>query len=248
MAVPHGSQAALLVDGYSLSGFARSAQASPSITLHDSTVFGNVAHAKLPGLKTGVLSAEMFFDDTVDVGSWDVLKTKYVNQTPGAVAPAIISLFPQGFVLGSRAVIMSANLNKLESKSIIDDLVKLSLGAESEQDGIDFGFSLHALAAETGTVNGTSLDNAAATANGGVGTLHVTAITGAAPSVVVTLQHSVDDSTWVTLVTFVASTAANTAQRIEIAAGTTVRRYMRAVTTFGGTTSSITFQTSFSRR
>lgn len=248
MAIPHGSQAALLVDGYALSGFAKSAQFQPSITLHDKTVFGDVAREKVPGLKTGTFSAEMFFDDTLNVGSWDVLKAKYVAQTPGAVAPAIISLFPQGFVLGSRVITMSANLNKLEPKSVVDDLVMLSMGAESEQDGIDFGFSLHALAAETGTVNGTALDNAAATANGGVGTLHVTAIAGGAPSVVVTIEHSTDSSTWVTLVTFVAATAANTAQRIEIAQGITVRRYMRAVTTFGGTTTSITFQSSFARR
>lgn len=248
MAIGHGSQAALLVDGYTLSGFARSAQVVPSITMHDSTVFGAVAHSKVPGLKTGMLTAEMFFDDTLTVGSWDVLKTKYVNQTPGAVAPAIISLAPQGFVLGSRVIILSANLNKLEPKSIVSDLVMLSLGAESEQDGIDFGVSLHALGAEVGTATGANVDNAALTTNGGVAALHVTAIAGAAPSVVVTVEHSADNSTWITLVTFVASTAANTAQRIEVAVGVTVRRYLRYVATFGGTTTSVTFQVSMARR
>lgn len=248
MAIGHGSAAALLLDGYALTGFGKSAQIVPSIDMHDNTVFGATAHSRVPGLKHGTLSAELFYDDTATVGSYDVLKTKYAAQSPGTNAPALLSLAPQGFTLGNRVSMMYGSVRTFDTKLNVADLSMLTLNAEASEDGVDFGVSLHALTAETGTATGTAVDNAASSANGGVGTLHVTAIAGAAPSVVVTIEHSTDNSTYVTLVTFVASTAANIPQRIEVVAGTTVRRYLRVVTTFGGTTTSITHQASFARR
>jgi hypothetical protein len=77
--------------------------------------------------------------------------------------------------------------------------------------------------------------------------VHTTAIAGAAPSVVWKIQHSTDNSTWADLVTFAASTAVGF-ERVEVAAGTTVNRYLRAIRTFGGTTTSITSAVAFARR
>jgi hypothetical protein len=129
----------------------------------------------------------------------------------------------------------------------VSDLVKLSIELTSQKWAVEHGVSLHDLTAEVATGNGTSVDNGAATTNGGVGVLHVTAIAGAAPSVVVKIQHSTDASTWVDLLSFTAATAA-TKQRIEVAAGTTINRHLREVHTFGGTTSSFTFNSAFARR
>ncbi len=248
MSVPHGSSAALLFDGYILTSFAKNAKAEPTQDVHDSTVFGQAARTKLPGLKHGTFSAEMFFDNTTVTGSWAIVQGKYAAQSPGTNAPATISFAPQGFSLGSQVSMMYAATISVVPKSIVDDLTMLTLSAESSEDAVDLGVSLHALTAETGSGNGTSVDGAAATTNGGVGALHVTALAGAAPSVVIKVQHSTDDSTWVDLITWSATTAANTTQRTEVAAGTTIRRYLRIVCTFGGTTTSITFNVNFARR
>lgn len=249
MAVPHGSTAAFLLDGYSLSGFAKSAQINPTVDMHDNTAFGMSAHSRVPGLKHGTLTAEMFFDDTATTGSWDAPISKYIAGTPGIPAPAVISLAPQGLALGARVAMMYANINKVDPKSVVDDLVMISLGAEAEEDGVDFGVSLHALAAETSLpFTGTAVDNAASSANGGVGVVHVTAIAGAAKNAVYLIEHSSDNSTWITLISFAAITAANTVKRTEVAAGTTVRRYLRTSISDGGTTSSVTGAVAFARR
>lgn len=247
MSAPHGSSAALLLDGYALTGFAKSGNAQPMQDFHDSTTFGFTAKTKLPGLKHGQFAAEMFYDNTTVSGSWAVVSAKWSAQAPGVPAPGTITFGPNGFALGAQTAMMYCNTIKVDPKSVVSDLTMLALSADAEEDAVDVGSSLHALSAEVGTVNGTSVDNAAATTNGGVGVLHVTAIAGASPSVVIKIQHATDNATWVDLVTFSASTAVSS-QRTEIAAGTTIRRYQRIVCTFGGTTTSITFHVSFARR
>lgn len=249
MATPHGASAALLLDGYSLTGFARSAQAEPTQEILDASTFGLASRAKLPGLKHGTFSAEMFYDTTTATGSWDIIKGKFGAQTPGVPAPATINFGPNGFALGAQIAMLYANTVKAEPKMVFGDLTMAMLTAEAEEDGVDFGVSLHALSVETDvSSDGAAVDNATSSANGGVGALHVTAIAGAAPSVVFKVQHSTDNSTWVDLITFSAVTAANSTRRTEVAAGTTVRRYLRYSYAFGGTTSSVTFHVSFARR
>ena len=84
------------------------------------------------------------------------------------------------------------------------------------------------------------------TINGGVAHLHVGAFSGLS-SDVITIEHSVNGSTsWATLVTFTTVTG-RTSERIEVAAGTTVRQYLRVVDDVTGT-GSITRFVAFARR
>jgi hypothetical protein len=91
--------------------------------------------------------------------------------------------------------------------------------------GLD-GTLLAPLATVTTATNGTSVDNAASTANGMRANLHVTAVTGTGGTVKV--QHSSDNSTWVDFHTFTAATAATS--QTKTATGT-VNRYLRSVIT-----------------
>jgi hypothetical protein len=97
---------------------------------------------------------------------------------------------------------------------------------------------LHPLGAETGAGSGTSVDNAASSANGGRGNLHVTAATG---SGTVKVQHSTDNAVWADLVTFTAATGA-TSETKEVTG--TVNRYLRANHAPG---TSITYVLGFAR-
>ena len=83
------------------------------------------------------------------------------------------------------------------------------------------------------------------TSNGGVAYLNVTGVTGTSPNIVVKVQHSTNNSTWVDLATFTAATAIG-AQRIPVSG--TVNRYLRTLWTVTGTTPSLTFTASFARR
>jgi hypothetical protein len=159
----------------------------------------------------------------------------------------ILTGYPDTRAVGKPALLMYADAVKYELDCVVSDLVKTHIECTSQKWATEIGVSLHDLTAETNTGNGTSVDNGAATTNGGVAVLHVTAIAGAAPSVVVKIQSSANNSTWSDLLSFSAATAA-TKGRVEVAAGTTVNRWLREVHTFGGTTTSITFNTAFARR
>jgi hypothetical protein len=83
---------------------------------------------------------------------------------------------------------------------------------------------------------------------GGAGYLQVpTLVLGGYTSVTIKIQHSVDASTWVDLVTFANVTAAPTAQRVTAAGD--VRRYLCITWLFNGAGSgmSITFMAGFAR-
>lgn len=91
---------------------------------------------------------------------------------------------------------------------------------------VEQGVIIHPLAARTSDTNGTTVDQSAGTSAGGVGYLQVTAFSGFS-GVVVTIEHSTNNSTWATLLTFTTVAAAPTAERVAVSG--TVNRYVRAV-------------------
>lgn len=244
MAVGVGTNAQLMLDGYNLSDFFRDFSVDMSKDILDATVFGNNGwRAKAVGLKHATASGTALYDDTTNTGSWDVLKNTFPSGTAGTYAWA-----PHGFALGNQVFIVYSEQIRFNPQVVVDDLIRISTAAEARERAADLGISLHALTAETSfPVTGTTVDHGAATTNGGVGTLHVSAIAGASPNVVYRVQHAAV-STYADLVTFTAVTAANSSQRIEVAAGTTVNRNLRMTITEGGTTTSVTGLVTFSRR
>jgi hypothetical protein len=63
------------------------------------------------------------------------------------------------------------------------------------------------------------------TVNGGAGIQAISALSGFT-GFIGKIRHSADDSTYATLVTFTNVTAAPAAERVAVAAGTTVNRYL----------------------
>lgn len=154
----------------------------------------------------------------------------------------ITTFLPEGFTLGSPAIFCVSDLSGVAVDASIEDVVGLSVTGSAD-GGVDMGHSLHAHSAETGDGNGTSIDNAASSANGGVGVLHVTAYSGLT-NIVVKVQHSADDSAWSDLITFTTATGV-TAERKTVSG--TVNRYVRALWDVTGT-GSATFVVAFARR
>jgi hypothetical protein len=100
---------------------------------------------------------------------------------------------------------------------------------------------------DTGATNGTSLDGTAATTQGAQAWLHVYAFTGT--DVTISIEDSANNSAFaaVTGLAFTQVTAAPFSQRLATAAGATLRRYVRAVTTTVGGVTSVTFAVQITR-
>ncbi len=205
----------------------------------DSTTLNDTAYTFLPLQSSSTFSGTGWLDtDGAANGHLDQLGDWITDQqTP-------LSWCQSGTALGAEAVLVNALQSQFMVGSKVASITEWSMAGQTD-GATDFGKSLHALTAETATAAGTGLDNTAATANGGVGHLHVTAFSGFT-NIIVLIEDSVDNSAWTTLVTFSTVTGV-TSQRSTVAAGATVKRYLRASWTKTGT-GSCTFQVSFARR
>jgi hypothetical protein len=231
-----------LVNEFDISAFVTKVTPQGTQEMSDCTTLADDDRSYQPSLKNGELTLDGLYRSELIAGSgldeiFGVLPTDALQ----------FSGFPEGHALGKPAYLILSNTTHYQVDNVTGDLVKCSVQCNAKERAVERGVSLHALTAETGTGNGTNVDNTVLTSNGGVIHFHVTAIAGAAPSVTVKVQHSTDNSIWADLQSLTAVTAVGK-QRAEIAAGTTVNRHLRVVHTFGGTTTSITYQLSFARR
>lgn len=188
-----------------------------------------------PGLLSGAVMLKGFVDTTNGLLSSAIAANGVDNSL-------LTSFLPGTPAVGSIALIAVSDFSSYEAPATVTDTVPLTIQGQPD-DGVDMGFVLHAPGAETADGNGTSLDNAAATSNGVVATLHLTAYSGLT-NIVVKVQHSTDNSSWSDLVTFATATAV-TSERVKTTS--TVNRYLRAFWDVTGT-GSATFTVAAARR
>ena len=241
----HGKNTIVLFDKFDLSTYFTSATTSAMAEAVETTTFGSASKTYAVGMKDGTVSLE---------GLWagDVLGVDETLATAiAATTKKIITVGSEGAAIGRRAQLVNTDETSYEIKTAVADMVTISAQAQASGTvgGLNGGVLLAAQQSVTATVNNTSVDNSASSLNGGVGHLHVTANTrnGAAT---IKIQHSANNSTWADLIVFTATTSATTtSERIEVAAGTTVNRYLRAiVSAFAGSTGSATITVGFARR
>lgn len=240
----HGKTSAILLNEYELTSFLNEMAPSGGVDMHDLTTFGNSDKVMGPGLGTGMIDLMGFFSTTLSPAVY--ADQVFAALEASAVVP-ILSAAPQGFAIGNRVYMLQAHEVKHELGIKVDQYT-INKANFQGNDGFDFGVSLHNITpAETVSANGSSVDNLAATANGGVGFFHCIAASGSSPSITVKVQHSTDGSSWVDLVTFT-SAVAITKERIVVVAGTQIRRFLRSTSTITGTTPSFNYNVSFGRR
>jgi hypothetical protein len=238
MSFVHGSSGRIYANGFDLSSFLKSVSSSDTVEMHDSTTFGATAKTYIPGLADATLSAEGLFSGAA--GATDPVLFAALRGR----SPVVWNWLPSGDVDGLFGYGMSALSNNYEISAPVDDLVNVTAEAQSNV-GLERVQILHPLAARTATGNGTSRDHGAASSAGGFAYLQVPVVSGTSPSLTGRIQHSVDNSVWVDLITFAAVTVANNAQRITVAG--TVNRWTRATWTISGTSPSFTFHAAFGR-
>ncbi|MDG4750624.1 hypothetical protein O7630_06720 [Micromonospora sp. WMMD718] len=190
----------------------------------------------IPGLRSGAMS----LNGTFDSAAGSLYERAAATRT--AEDALLVTVMPEGFTAGKLALFAVTDLDGLDVQSATDDAVKVSVSAQAD-DGVDVGRVLHVHQAETANGNTTAVDDAASTATGGAGALHVTALTGLT-GLTVKVQHSTDNTVWADLITFTAATG-KTSERKAITGA--VNRYVRALWTVTGT-GSATFAVAFARR
>lgn len=141
----------------------------------------------------------------------------------------VATCLPDGVAIGKPAIGVVGDVAEYTVDAQAADAVAMTTSATAD-DGVDMGYVVAALQAYTAdALTGTAVDRGASpitpTTRGLAGYMHVTAFSGFT-GVVVKIQHSADNSSWSDLATFTTVTAVG-AQRVIVANGTTVNRYLR---------------------
>lgn len=228
----------LYVGSLNFSGYTRSYNHQYQSEMLDVTVLTSTSKEFIPGQESATFTADMLLDNTATVTSqFGILYT--AKSTPQAV-----TLAPSGTARGAETWQLLANELNFATAAVPGDAVSATVNFQA--DGlIDPGVIIDPETAITVDTNGTSVDGTAATSNGGVAHLHVTAYSGLTSNSVI-LEHSTNNSIWTTLATFTLVTGL-TSERLVVAAGTTVNRYLRIRDDVTGTGSCTRF-VSFARR
>lgn len=241
MAFLHGKSTKVFVNGSDLSSYFNDASPSVSIETAETTAFGNDDKTYITGLRDGTISTSGMFDGSA--GAVDAVLSGIL----GTENSAVVTIAYGGATAGNRVSIALAEETSYDISAPVSDVVSATAEFQAD-DGVYGGIALTGLSAVSSTGTGSAQDNSASTSNGGVAVFHATANTRDG-STTLKVQHSADNVSWADLATFTAVSAGTTdSERVVVAAGTTVNRYLRASHTLAGSTGSITYIMSFARR
>lgn len=244
MTFRHGKNTKVLVNTFDLSSYFNDVSFSNSVEVAETTTFGVSGGSKtyVVGLNDGTVSVNGYFD-----GAANAVDEVLAGVLGSATDVNFFVANDGGMTVGARCVLGQAIDTKYDVKTPVGGVVSVSTEFQCDA-GADQGVVLAGLASVSTTATGTAVDNASLTSNGGVAMLHVTANTRNGTNIV-KVQHSADNSTWADLVTFATvSSTTTTSERVSVASGTTVNRYLRAAYTVAGSSGSATITVGFSRR
>jgi hypothetical protein len=238
----HGKNISVFIDEYDFSAYFSDITAADKVDTADITAFGAAGKAYVIGNQDGTVSLSGFFESTASTGT-----DQYFAGVKGSTTKQKVVVALEGATVGTRAVMLQADASSYQVSASVGDAIKASAEFQASES-IDHGVILSSGAAISATGNGTGVDNAAATANGGVAFISVPANTRNG-TIIVKVQSSADNSTFADLVTFTTvSSTTKTSERILVAAGTAVPRYLRVSYTVAGSTGSATPTVAFARR
>lgn len=245
-----GDVAFVLLDGYSLAGYTTEFSDEIEALTEETTVLGDTYEAVAAvGMKKAKFSWKGFYDDTA-------LAANAALVTASGTGPGTARVMCYGIATNAKGKKFTGYLGAMEDKySRIASRGALHKAEASftGQGEVLEGDILHELTAETsasGNSDASSVDNGAASSNGGRGFLQVTAITlGGYTSFTVTNRMSTDNISFVAGQAFSAVTARG-ALTGSIGAGGSVYRYMSSGWVFNGAGSgqTATFMCGFARK
>jgi hypothetical protein len=235
----HGKNVNVFINEYDFSTYFNDVSATSTVETSEVSAFGSSAKEYIVGLQDGTVSLGGMFDGTAT--GTDV----FFSTALGAATKVNVIVAPSGHTNGANAIVLEADDTSYEVSGAIADVVQTSAEFQSS-DGVEHGKILSSGAAVSATGNGTSVDNALSSANGGVGFLSVPTNTRNG-NITVKVQQSADNSTFTDLITFtVVTSTQKTFERVEVTG--TVARYLRVNYTVAGSTGTATPVVAFARR
>jgi hypothetical protein len=218
MAFVHGKSTKVYANGYDLTCYLDSIETPAVADVVETSTFCSASKTYIAGMKDATLSAEGFYDSDTDAID-EVMASVF------GVEDTLWSWFLNTDAIGSIGYGLKAIQTAYGVNATKDNATRISVASQS-QLGRERLVSLHALAQETVTGDGASVDNAALTSSGGSAYIQVTGIaTGDVP---VLIEHSTDDASWATLSTFTILLADGQNQSVRNTFSGTVNRYVRA--------------------
>jgi hypothetical protein len=219
----------ILVGGVNVSTLAMQYQAEINNGMIDVTGFTEAGQNFIPGLPTGKMTVDFFWDSTATVGA---------NALFQPMGQGIVTLLPEGWLLGNPTISMPFTQGNYTPQGAPAEAIKLgSLAFEgygSSFVGIENGYALQH-GTTTATLTGTGFDDplGAAVTKACGASLHIWSKT-TTDTYVIKVQHSTAlGSGYADLITFSANGTALTAERQVVASGT-INRYRRILATRTG--------------
>ena len=238
----HGKNVNVFINEFDFSTYFNDVSASTSVDTAETSAFGTSAKTYVVGHRDGTISLSGMFEGTASVGTDAFFATALNSATKNKIIVA-----PQGNSVAAGAIMLVADDTSYEVSSAIADIVQASAEFQST-DAVEHGKILSSGSTVSATGNGTGVDNTTSSSNGGAGFLSVPVNTRNG-TIGVKVQHSADNSTFADLVSFTTVTSTQkTSERVEVASGTTINRYLRVVYTVAGSSGSATPVVAFTRR
>ena len=221
------------VGGYHIGGDIQQLAISGPMAPLDVTDITQSAVSRLGGERDGLMDITSYHDTAAG---------KAHVAFRGLPTADVQMMYLRGTTLGNAAACMIAKQVGYDPTRDQAGNLTFKVQGMANSTGLGWGVQLTAgLRTDTSATAGTGVDTAASVAHGGQAYLQVTAVSGT--DVTVKIPDSADNSTFadVTSFAFAATSAANTTQRIAIADGATIRRYVRATPVTTGGFSSVSF-------
>ncbi len=233
---------------YDLSQFFNNAGVSGSIEAVDTTTFQTgSAKSYIPGLRDGTITLSGYYDGTL-TGVDAILKNAIGEANSGAPDNACVVFLAGGSNQNEICSVARGIETKYELKSPVTGVV--TIDTEIQSDGGVWRGNGSVLTIIT-SGNSTPLDNGQPTYRGGLlvfGILNVTE--GVVPNdlaISVEFQHSVDDTTWVTISESNLTNPSAEVNVFPLSTTSPLYRYTQLVWTLTGTTPSATLFYGFAR-
>lgn len=241
MAFRNAQQSRVYVGILSAAAYARSVDVNSSTGMLDTTTLADTARAFITDIEeagTFSLSGPLDVDGTSN-GQYDA-----IADVKAATTPTPITFLPLG--TDGAAWLIKGNETDIQLSNAVGQTADYTMSAQTHGQHDYRGVVLENNTSVTADTDGSSVDNGAATSNGAVAHLHVTAYSGFTSDAII-IEGSATGAfagEETTIVTFTTVTGL-TSERVEVTG--TVPRYLRVVDDVTGT-GSITRFVAISRR
>ena len=231
MAIRHGRNAGIYVNGVDISGDLNAVSAESEQELADITTFGHIGHSSYPGLARDSGTIEALYNST----------EKTVFEGMIQLTPSYAMMLAFGQALGDPAYATEEIMLKSNSmKSVVTDINKASFSFDVDNYPFEESKLLSTgkqTVAAASTGQGTTLDNGSASGTtGGAGYLQVFSVTGG--TLTISIQTSSTGTFGVETATTATFSAASTSGTERKAVSTQIYRYARAAWVATGSTCS----------